>query len=52
MCLTALSYAKISRIVFHKTMKDLFPHDPQSTLDSAEFVKGLNYTPTLQQMDL
>jgi len=50
MCLTALSYAKIERIVFIKHMKDLFPDDPQSTLDSEEFVKSLNFVPKLEQL--
>ncbi|HEU5121432.1 MAG TPA: nucleoside deaminase, partial [Candidatus Saccharimonadales bacterium] len=36
MCLTALSYANVARIVFHSTMRDLFPNDPQSLLDARE----------------
>ena len=52
MCLTALSYAKVERIVFHKTMKDLSPDDPQALLDSYDFVKGLNFTPKLEQISL
>jgi tRNA(Arg) A34 adenosine deaminase TadA len=51
MCLTALSYAKVTRIVFHKYMKDLFPDDPQSQLNPFEYVKTLNYVPVLEQMD-
>jgi len=50
MCLTALSYAKVPRIVFHKTMKDAFPDDTQSKLDVYEFVKGLNFTPNIEQI--
>ena len=50
MCLTALSYAKIGRIVFHKRMIDIFPDDPQSRLDPYEFIKGLNFIPKLQQL--
>lgn len=50
MCLTALSYAKIERIVFNKTMKDLCPEDPQSNFDSYEYVKGLNFSPQLEQL--
>lgn len=50
MCLTALSYAKVGRIVFSKTMKDLFPDDPQSRFDSYAYVKGLNFTPKLEQL--
>lgn len=50
MCLVALSYAKIERIVFNKTMQDLFPDDPQSNLNAYEFVKGLNFTPKLKQI--
>lgn len=33
MCLTALSYARVERIVFAKRMIDIFPDDPQSQLD-------------------
>ena len=50
MCLTALSYANIARIVFYNTMKDLFPNDPQSEFDSYQYVKDLNFTPKLEQM--
>lgn len=50
MCLTALSYAKIERIVYAKTMKDLFPNDPQASFDSAAFVKTLNFVPKLEQL--
>lgn len=50
MCLTALSYAKIERIVFHKTMHDLSPTDPQSQLNPYEFVGGLNFVPKLEHV--
>lgn len=52
MCLTALSYAKVERIVFNKRMIDLFPEDPQSQLDPYAFVAGLNFQPTLEQLRL
>lgn len=52
MCLTALSYAKVARIVFNKTMLDLFPDDPQSKLDSYEFIKHLNFVPKFEQLSL
>lgn len=52
MCLTALSYAKVERIVFHKTMHDLAPDDPQSQLDPYEFVAGLNFVPNLEQIKI
>lgn len=52
MCLTALSYAKVARIVFYKTMKDLFPDDPQSQLNPFEYIKGLNFVPKLEQLSL
>lgn len=52
MCLTALSYAKVERIVFNKYMRDLFPDDPQSQLDPFEYAKSLNFVPHLQQMAL
>lgn len=50
MCLTALSYAKVERIVFHKSMKDTFPDDPQSSLDAYKFVQTLNFVPKLEQI--
>lgn len=50
MCLVALSYAKVKRIVFNKRMVDIFPDDPQSQLDIYTFVKGLNFVPELQQI--
>lgn len=50
MCLTALSYANVGRIVFYNTMKDLFPSDPQSQLDSFQYIKGLNFVPKLEQL--
>lgn len=50
MCLTALSYAKIERIVYCNRMADLSPDDPQSSLDSQEFIKNLNFTPKLEQI--
>lgn len=50
MCLVALSYAKISRIVYHKTMKEVFPDDSQTNLNSPEFVKGLNFVPKLEKL--
>lgn len=52
MCLVALSYAKISKIVYNKSMKDLCPDDPQSNLNASEFVKGLNFIPKLEQIKL
>lgn len=52
MCLVALSYAKIGQIIYNKSMKDLFPSDPQSNFNSKEFVKSLNFQPRLEQVDL
>jgi len=52
MCLTALSYAKVRRIVFYKRMVDLFPDDPQSQLDPYAFAAGLNFVPQLEQRNL
>ncbi len=49
MCLAALSYAKVDRIIFRDRMVDLFPDDPQSQFDSHAFVAGLNFKPKLQQ---
>lgn len=50
MCLTALSYAKVMRIVFYQTMRDLFPDDPQSQLDPYRYVQELNFSPKLEQL--
>jgi tRNA(Arg) A34 adenosine deaminase TadA len=52
MCLTALSYAKVERIVYNQAMLDLFPNDPQSQLDAQQFIKGLNFVPLLEQIVL
>jgi tRNA(adenine34) deaminase len=52
MCLTALSYAKIERIVYDKSMKDMAPDDPQADFDSQAFVKTLNFVPKLEQITL
>lgn len=52
MCLAALSYAKVGRIVFYKTMQELFPDDTQSRLDSRAFVKSLNFVPKLEQLTI
>ncbi|HUC89651.1 MAG TPA: nucleoside deaminase [Patescibacteria group bacterium] len=50
MCLTALSYANIERIVFNMRMADLFPDDPQSQLDCYEFAKTLNFVPKIERL--
>ncbi len=50
MCLTALSYAKVARIVFGQRMLDVFPDDPQAQLNAYEFVQGLNFIPQLERM--
>ena len=52
MCLTALSYAKVERIVFNKRMLDIFPDDPQSQLDPYAYIRGLNFRPKLVHMEL
>jgi tRNA(Arg) A34 adenosine deaminase TadA len=52
MCLTALSYAKIERVVFDLRMIDVFPNDPPSKLDPYEFVKGLNFVPRLERLQI
>ncbi len=51
MCLAALSYAKVERIIFRDRMLDLFPDDPQSQLDPHAFIAGLNFKPQLRQLD-
>lgn len=50
MCLTALSYAKVQRIIFYKQMSDVFPSDPQSKMDPYDFVSKLNFVPILEQI--
>lgn len=52
MCLAAMSYAKVERIVFAKSMADVFPDDPQATFDSQAFVQTLNFVPKLEQIKL
>ncbi len=50
MCLTALSLAKIDRIVYAQTMKELSPKDPMAQIDSEAFVKQLNFVPKLEHL--
>jgi guanine deaminase len=49
MCLTALSYAKVERIVYAKSMKETSPEDNQGNFDSQAFIQTLNFQPTLEQ---
>jgi len=50
MCLSALSFAKVERIVFAKLMIELAPDDRLSRMDPYEFVKQLNFVPKLEQL--
>ena len=51
MCLSALSLARIERIVFNETMNDVAPDDPMGQLDSAAFAaQYLNFVPKLEQL--
>jgi tRNA(Arg) A34 adenosine deaminase TadA len=52
MCIAALSYAKVKRIVYVQSMSELFPDDPQAQFDSQKFVRGLNFVPKLEQITL
>jgi guanine deaminase len=52
MCLAALSYAKVERIVYAKTMKEVFPDDPQADFDSQAFIRSLNFVPKLEHLPL
>jgi len=52
MCLTALSFAKVSRIVYAHTMLELWPGDKVSRIDSASFAKQLDHVPELVQIAL
>jgi tRNA(Arg) A34 adenosine deaminase TadA len=50
MCLAALSYAKVQRIVYDKSMAEVFPADRQAAFDSQAFVRTLNFVPELEQL--
>ena len=50
MCVTALSYAKVARIVYVHALAELFPDDPQSSLDIKEFAANLNFVPKIEQV--
>jgi guanine deaminase len=51
MCLAALSYARVERIVFAKRMIDLNPGDRQSQLyDPQALVEKLSFQPKLEQL--
>jgi guanine deaminase len=50
MCITALSYAKVKRIVFAQTMAQLFPSDPQSQFDTKKYTNSLNFKPQITQL--
>lgn len=52
MCLAALSYAKVERILYAKSMADVFPDDPQAKFDSQAFAQTLNFVPELEQITL
>ncbi len=52
MCIAAMSYAKIERIVFVKTMQETFPDDTQGYFDSHAFIETLNFKPKLEQINL
>jgi tRNA(Arg) A34 adenosine deaminase TadA len=49
MCLTALSLAKVGRIVYGQTMKEVSAGMPMGELDSQEFAgQYLNFVPKLE----
>jgi tRNA(Arg) A34 adenosine deaminase TadA len=51
MCLTALSLAKVERIVYNQTMKEVSGGMPMGELDSAAFAKQyLNFVPKLDHL--
>ncbi len=50
MCLTALSYANIERIVYATPFKTAFPNDAQAVFDAQKFIKGLNFVPKLEHI--
>jgi tRNA(Arg) A34 adenosine deaminase TadA len=50
MCLTALSLARIERVVYAKTMKEVAPDDPMAQVDSVKFSQQLNFVPKLEQL--
>ena len=51
MCLTALSLAKVERIVYNQTMKEVSGGMPMGELDAAVFAKQyLNFVPKLERL--
>jgi tRNA(Arg) A34 adenosine deaminase TadA len=51
MCLTALSVARVGRIVYGQTMKEVSGGMPMGELDSAAFAKQyLNFVPKLEHL--
>jgi len=52
MCLAALSFANIKRIVYVHTLAELFPGDPVAKIDAAAFVGQLNFVPRLEHVPL
>lgn len=50
MCLTALSLARVQRIVYSQTMKEVAPKDPMAQIDSEAFAEQLNFVPKLERL--
>ena len=48
MCLTALIFARVDRIVFANRLNDLVPEAHKINIDCFEFVKHFPYQPTLE----
>ena len=52
MCLTALVFAGVDRIVFSNRINDLVESDEKIDIDCFEFVKKFPYTPKIQLIKL
>lgn len=52
MCLTALIFAGVERIVFAQRLNSLLPDDQQISIDCFEFVKQFPYQPKLELIEL
>lgn len=52
MCLTALIFAGVNRIVFANRLNDMVPKDKQITIDCFSFVKQFPYQPLIEQVEI
>jgi len=52
MCLTALIFAGVDRIVFAKRLNDIVPKDQEIDIDCFEFVKKFPHSPKIELIEL